>query len=59
MLGHNCKERFFLMMHDEDGTDYLGNSFDDKGDNNSFDVVESEDVSVLYSLVGLGSPRSL
>lgn len=47
------------MMHDEDGTDYLGNSFDDKGDNNSFDVVESEDVSVLYSLVGLGSPRLL
>ncbi|GKD80031.1 hypothetical protein Tco_1342652, partial [Tanacetum coccineum] len=51
--GHKCPGKFLLLMtEDEDDT---GTAVQDEGE----DVVESGDISILNSLVGHGSPRSL
>ncbi|PWA85192.1 hypothetical protein CTI12_AA148910 [Artemisia annua] len=51
--GHKCPGKFLLLMTDEEGDP--GATTNDGGD----DVVESGDISILNSLIGHGSPRSL
>ncbi|GJS00635.1 reverse transcriptase [Tanacetum coccineum] len=51
--GHKCLGKFLLLMTDED--EVMGQS----GDGDQDDTMESGDISILNSLVGHGSPRSL
>ncbi|GKA30288.1 ty3-gypsy retrotransposon protein [Tanacetum coccineum] len=51
--GHKCSGKFLLLMTDDD--DDPGDAATDGGD----DAVESEDISILNSLISHESPRSL
>ncbi|GJR01955.1 ty3-gypsy retrotransposon protein [Tanacetum coccineum] len=48
--GHKCLRKFFLLMVDDE---------DDTIQESEKDAVESGDISILNSLIGQGSPRSL
>ncbi|PWA59181.1 hypothetical protein CTI12_AA296040 [Artemisia annua] len=51
--GHKCPGKFLLLMTDDDGD--VSKEATAEGD----DAIESGDISILNSLVGQGSPRSL
>ncbi|GJS33671.1 retrotransposon-related protein [Tanacetum coccineum] len=51
--GHKCPGKFLLLMSDE------GEDAEAETDTTIVDAVESGDISILNSLIGQGSPRSL
>ncbi|GJX09473.1 ty3-gypsy retrotransposon protein [Tanacetum coccineum] len=51
--GHKCPGKFLLLMADDE------NDAEPENEPNSAEAVESGDISILNSLIGQGSPRSL